>query len=153
MGQTFAEFDEKIHKKSDSVTKERMLQKIWIRQVCFWQWCWWGYWSSHKRHWRRRTNIAQTYTMLVNTPNLIAKQMPTNTAKSAVMWKFTSHITKPWKVSCGRETARRLLCFRVTFSIRKITKLHFRATLWGIRGNISALPESFNANKICSRVL
>ena len=34
----------------------------------------------------------------------------------------------------------------------KITKLHFGATLWGIRGNISSLSESFNARKLCSRV-
>jgi len=32
-------------------------------------------------------------------------------------------------------------------------KIAFWATLWSIRGNISALPESFNAKKLCSRVL
>ena len=51
------------------------------------------------------------------------------------------------------ETARSLIRFRLTSSvIQKITKLHFWATLWGIRGNTSALYENFNATKLCSRV-
>jgi len=46
-----------------------------------------------------------------------------------------------------------LICFRLTSSvIGKITKLHFWATMWGIRGNTSALYENFNAKKLCSRV-
>jgi len=31
-------------------------------------------------------------------------------------------------------------------------KIAFLATLWGQHGNISALSESFNTKKLCSRV-
>jgi len=46
-----------------------------------------------------------------------------------------------------------LLCFRLTSSfIHKITKLRFAPPCGGTKGNISALSESFNAKKLCSRV-
>jgi len=49
---------------------------------------------------------------------------------------------------CQRDRAKRL----TSSVIRKITKLHFWATLWGIKGNTSASYEGFNAKKLCSRV-
>ena len=53
-----------------------------------------------------------------------------------------------------RETAPNLLPFRLTFSfIRKITKLHFGSPYESIDGDMNALSESFNAKKLCSRVL
>ena len=54
----------------------------------------------------------------------------------------------------GRETARSLILFRLTFSvIRKIMhKIEFLGHPMGHQSNISALSESFNTQKLCSRV-
>jgi len=56
--------------------------------------------------------------------------------------------------SAVAEIPREAWYIRIKFSViwKKITKLHFWANLWKYRGNISALSESFNAKKLCSRV-
>jgi len=47
-----------------------------------------------------------------------------------------------------------VLCFRLTSSfIRKLTKLHFCATLWYHQRQLSAIAKRFNVKKLISRVL
>jgi len=59
-------------------------------------------------------------------------------------------VTQLWQRDRAKLDSLR---FRLTSDvIRKITKLHFWTTLCGIRGNASALDESINAKKLCSRV-
>jgi len=59
--------------------------------------------------------------------------------------KLSKQVAELWQ----RGTAWSLLRFRLASSIiHKIIKLHFWATLWGVRGNISALSKSFNAKKL-----